>query len=123
MQQKEQIKSPIKQRILQYVESLGISKREFYATTGVSRGTLDNNAGITEDTLTKIFATCKDINPVWLFTGDGFMTVNKSSIKAPPITEIEFLRKNCIETANKVILLLEENARLKERLNKYERAD
>ncbi len=123
MQQKEQKKSPIKHRILQFVDSLGISKREFYSKTGISRGTLDNNAGITEDTLTKLFATYKNINPLWLINGDGFMLINQSSKSVKTTNEVEELRKECNDKANKIILLLEENLRLKERLQKYEGAD
>ena len=52
MQSNMQNISPIKQRILQFVANLGISKREFYSLTGISRGTLESKTGITEDTLT-----------------------------------------------------------------------
>lgn len=71
MQEKEQKISPIKQRILQYAESLGISKREFYAKIGVSRGTLESKTGITEDVLAKFIATYPNISVEWLLTGDG----------------------------------------------------
>jgi hypothetical protein len=80
MQEKEQIFSPIKQRILHYVEFLGISKREFYSNTGISRGTLENTAGITEDTLVKIFASCVNLNPVWVIIGTGEMILNNEYI-------------------------------------------
>ncbi|MTK53328.1 S24 family peptidase [Paludibacter sp.] len=70
MQQEVQKFSPIKQRILQYVDTLGISKREFYAKTGISRGTLESPTGITEETLTKFFATFKDVDPLWIISGE-----------------------------------------------------
>ena len=57
MQSNMQNISPIKQRILQFVANLGISKREFYSLTGISRGTLESKTGITEDTLTKLIPT------------------------------------------------------------------
>ena len=71
MQEKEQKISPIKQRILKFVESLGISKREFYAKIGVSRGTLESKTGITEDVLAKFIATYPNVSVEWLLTGDG----------------------------------------------------
>ncbi len=71
MQEEKQNISPIKQRILQFVEDLGISKRDFYSFTGISRGTLESKTGITEDTLTKLFAAYPDLSPVWVFTGGG----------------------------------------------------
>lgn len=66
MQEKEQKISPIKQRILQYVDTLGISKRDFYAKTGISRGTLESSTGITEDTYYKRFSP---LILIYLFLG------------------------------------------------------
>lgn len=77
MHEKIQKFSPIKKRILQFVDYLNISKREFYAKTGISRGTLDNNSGITEDILTKIFANYSEISPLWLITGEGSMLISE----------------------------------------------
>ena len=73
MQEKKQNFSPIKQRILSFAASLGISKRDFYAKIGVSRGTLESKTGITEDIITKFFATYPEVNINWLMTGRGEM--------------------------------------------------
>ncbi|HOU69694.1 MAG TPA: S24 family peptidase [Paludibacteraceae bacterium] len=79
MQEKEQKISPIKQRILQFADSLRISKREFYANIDVSRGTLESKTGITEDVVAKFIAKYPQISPSWLLTGEGSML--KSEIK------------------------------------------
>lgn len=71
MQDKEQKISPIKQRILQFAETLNISKRDFYKTIGVSRGTLESKTGITEDIVAKFIATYPEISVEWLVTGEG----------------------------------------------------
>ena len=71
MQSNMQNISPIKQRILQFVANLGISKREFYSLSVISRGTLESKTGITEDTLTKLFTTYPNLSPIWIFTGKG----------------------------------------------------
>ncbi len=71
MQEKEQKISPIKQRILQFADSLGISKRDFYAKIGVSRGTLEAKTGITEDVMAKFIATFPDVSMDWLIAGRG----------------------------------------------------
>lgn len=63
--------SPIKKRILQYIDTLGISKRDFYVKTGISRGTLESNTGITEETVAKFIAVFPEISPGWLLTGIG----------------------------------------------------
>ena len=73
MQTKEQKISPIKQRILYFAGTLGISKRDFYSKIGVSRGTLESNTGITEDVMAKFIAIYPNINPEWLLTGEGNM--------------------------------------------------
>lgn len=73
MQTKEQKISPIKQRILQFAATLGISKRDFYTKIGVSRGTLESGTGITEDIMAKFIATYPYISSEWLLTGRGNM--------------------------------------------------
>ncbi len=73
MQEKEQNISPIKQRILLFAGTLGISKRDFYAKIGVSRGTLESKTGITEDVVTKFFATYPEVSVEWVMTGAGEM--------------------------------------------------
>lgn len=73
MQEKEQYISPIKQRILLFAGTLGISKRDFYAKIGVSRGTLESKTGITEDVITKFLATYPAVSVNWLMTGEGDM--------------------------------------------------
>lgn len=77
MQEKEQNNSPIKQRILQFVATLGTSKREFYTKTGISRGTLESKTGITEDIVTKFFATYPEVNVEWIMFGKGDMLKTK----------------------------------------------
>lgn len=69
MQEKKQNISPIKQRILDFADKLSMSKREFYARTGISRGTLESPTGITEDTITKFFATFQEADPLFILTG------------------------------------------------------
>lgn len=81
MQGKEQNISPIKQRILFFASTLGISKRDFYAKIGVSRGTLESKTGITEDVVTKFFATYPEVSIEWLMTGEGEMLKNSPSYK------------------------------------------
>ena len=78
MQEKEQKISPIKQRILQFADSLGISKRVFYAQIGVSRGTLEAKTGITEDIMAKFIAAYPEVSINWLVTGNGEIFTTKT---------------------------------------------
>ena len=82
-------KSPIKQRILQYISHLGMSKRLFYASIGISRGTLESNSGITEDIVRKFLDKFPEVSPTWLFTGDGPMTNNSDNANADGFVKIK----------------------------------
>lgn len=67
MPEKKHNVSPLKQKILAFIDDLGISKREFYAKTGISRGTLESATGFTEDTLAKFLGAYPNIDPGLLF--------------------------------------------------------
>lgn len=83
MQTKEQKISPVKQRILQFSGTLGLSKRDFYSNIGVSRGTLESNTGITEDVMAKFIARYPEVSIDWLITGNGSMI--KSAKEEPKV--------------------------------------
>lgn len=65
--------SPIKERILQFIEYKGISKYKFYQETGITRGVLDKESGISEDNIAKFIAYSDEINLEWLLLGKGEM--------------------------------------------------
>jgi hypothetical protein len=83
MQENKQNISPIKGRILEYADSLGISKRKFYEIIGVSRGTLESKTGITEDIMSKFFTAYPEISIDWLITGKGDMLKQKDDPAGP----------------------------------------
>lgn len=80
MQEKEQKISPIKQRILHFAKTLGISKRSFYEKIDVSRGTLESKTGITEDIVAKFIAAYPQVSLEWLIRGEGDMLVSQENI-------------------------------------------
>ena len=73
MQEVKQEKSLIKQNILLYLNKKGVSPYEFYRVSGVTRGVLSQNNGISEDNLARFLAYASDVNPSWLLTGKGEM--------------------------------------------------
>ena len=73
MQENKQEKSPIKQRILQYLTKSGISAYEFYKKSGVTRGVLSQNNGITEDNIARFLDYAPSVSLEWLLTGKGSM--------------------------------------------------
>ena len=101
MQNKEQKISPIKQRILQFVDTLSISKRDFYAHIEVSRGTLEASSGITEDVLAKFIAKYPEINVEWLINGTGSMLRGEGEEQLNSSSEVDTNKKrasNLLET-------------------------
>ena len=82
MQENKQEKSPIKQNILRYLAQKGVSAYEFYKESGVTRGILQQNNGISEDNIARFLAYAPDVNIEWLLTGEGPML----SHPTPPTT-------------------------------------
>ncbi len=68
-----QEKSLIKKNILLFIENKGISKYKFYQETGITRGVLDQNNGMSEENTTRFIAYYPEINIEWLLTGKGEM--------------------------------------------------
>jgi len=73
MQENRQEKSQIKQNILLYLSRKDVSAYEFYNKSGVTRGILTQNNGISEDNLARFLAYAPDVNIEWLLTGKGDM--------------------------------------------------
>ncbi|MCI1778490.1 MAG: hypothetical protein LKI53_00870 [Bacteroidales bacterium] len=73
MQENKQKVSPIKQRILEFAKTLYISKRSFYKSVGISRGTLETNTGITEEVMAKFIAAYPEVSVEWLIEGTAPM--------------------------------------------------
>ena len=71
MQENKQEKSLIKQNILLYLAKKNISPYEFYKKSGVTRGILQQNNGISEDNIARFLAYAPDVNVEWLITGNG----------------------------------------------------
>ncbi|AMO19216.1 S24 family peptidase [Flavobacterium columnare] len=100
--------SPIKDRILQYIDYKGISKYKFYQETGITRGVLDKESGISEDNIAKFIAYSSEINLEWLLLGKGEMikpnikemSSNKTMTKTMTFSEETKNTKNVINLLN-----------------------
>lgn len=62
--------SPIKQKILEFIEFKGLSKYKFYKETGITRGVLDKESGISEDNIAKFIACYPEIRLEWLLKNE-----------------------------------------------------
>jgi hypothetical protein len=79
-----QEKSLIKKNILKFIEFKNITKYKFYQQTGITRGILDQDNGMSEENTTKFLAYFSDINPEWLLTGKGKMLRGEEPDAGPP---------------------------------------
>ncbi len=79
MQEISNKKSIIKQNISSYLKFKGISEYQCYKETGITRGVLSQNNGISEDNLMRFLACYKEVNPAWLVTGTGHMFLSEKS--------------------------------------------
>lgn len=73
--------SPIKQRILQYIDYKKYSKEFFCQKTGISYGNLKGKSLLSEiggAQLVEILSVFEEISPEWLLTGKGSMLKNIS---------------------------------------------
>jgi phage repressor protein C with HTH and peptisase S24 domain len=85
MQEKRQEKSLIKQNILRFIARINITPYEFYKKSGVTRGILSQNNGISEDNIARFLALFPEVNTEWLLTGKGNMT--KTDLKTESIKD------------------------------------
>jgi hypothetical protein len=65
------------QRILDYINFKGISKREFYKNTGLSNGYLDKTDNLSANKLAKVLVVYPDLNLYYVVAGIGTITNSK----------------------------------------------
>lgn len=80
-----QKKSLIKQNILRYLDFIGVSPYKCYQDTGITRGVLTQDNGMSEDNIAKFLAYYKKVNVEWLITSVGPMekTSDLSIVREP----------------------------------------
>ena len=76
-------KSPIKKRILEYIEYQGISNFEFCKRTGFSKGVLEQDSGITEKNIIRFLTYDPKVSVKWLILGEGEMYGDKNTSDNP----------------------------------------
>lgn len=108
-------------RIKIYLDSKGISVREFEQKAGMSNGSfasqVKNNKTIGVDKLENILRVFPELNPDWVLTGNGQMLKTKdNTIIIDPDNPVVNLLIDRIEK------LAAENARLKEENNAFKEA-
>lgn len=66
---------------MQYIENKGISKYKFYQDTGITRGVLDKESGISEENIAKFIAYAPEVSLNWLLKNEGEIIETKNEKK------------------------------------------
>lgn len=119
-----QEKSLIKKNILKFIEYKGITKYSFYKITGITRGVLDQNNGMSEENTAKFLAAFPEVSVEWLILDVPPMLrcdisrpiENQVSSPEPPIVDnnsIGFILDRYELVVSENALLKKENEELK----------
>lgn len=104
-----QEKSLIKQNILKYLAFKGITQYKFYQITGITRGVLTQNNGMSEENTSRFLDCFTDVNPEWLLTGRGEMLKDSVPETAPPAPpDLLLAQREIIDLQKDKIKLLEQ---------------
>lgn len=99
--------SPIKQRLIEFIEFKGISKNRFEVDCGLSPRYVSNiSRSIGQDIIKKISLTYPELNIGWLLTGEGSMLKEESSQNLKVLEDLEKIYKNKIESLEEKINML-----------------
>lgn len=76
--------SPIKERILQYIDNKGITKTDFCENTGISYQNMKGKSLFSEiggSQIAKILSVYPEISSEWILTGNGEMLKNSNEVE------------------------------------------
>ncbi|MDD2633966.1 MAG: hypothetical protein PHW82_00535 [Bacteroidales bacterium] len=109
--------SLIKKNILKFIEYQGITKYEFYKKTGITRGVLDKNTGLSEENTTKFLAYYTEVSPSWLLFGKEPMLIDTVP-KSDQVSQLDAqnIEEPLYKVLNKALeeRILEKDLRIKE---------
>lgn len=117
--------SPIKQRILQFIEYKKISKEFFCKKTGMSTGNLKGKSLYSEiggAQIVEILSVFEEISPEWLLTGNGSMIkiiTNNNKIelaKKENVNEGSLANIQNEKTLSKLVHVIQEQLILKDKI-------
>jgi hypothetical protein len=97
------------ERITQFVDYKGLSKRSFYQKTGLSNGTLDGNKDIRVSRLELISSTFPELNIHWVITSKGNMILTNDEGQEATLEDTIKLKDELIATQRALIASLQSN--------------
>lgn len=112
-----------KERILQFVDYMKISKQLFYSETGLKRGVLDGDklkSSIPDTFIASIIARYPELNVIWLLTGEGEMLNSPKKTNQTDTSdqcdENNIYRIKYYEILDKLVSVQEQLSKTQERL-------
>jgi hypothetical protein len=109
--------SPIKERILHFLEYKGIAKTEFCEKTGISYANMKGKSLISEiggGQIGEILSIYSEISAEWLLTGKGQMLKGYAEIIPDVVSESIKKYNTCIQCEAKDLLIKEKDERIAE---------
>jgi len=106
---------PVKERLKEFIASLGISEREFCRKIGVSSAYVESiKQSISPKVLQAISIHYPKLNPSWLLVGNGEMLFGEKKVEPEKGGALpsEVLAELLVETRNEKAKLITANARL-----------
>jgi transcriptional regulator with XRE-family HTH domain len=111
----EDCENKVKTRMLEYVETEGINKSQFYKKINVSNGFLDKGENVGSDKIIKFLKIFRDVNPKWLLIGEGPMLLKNELVEE---SRTSYGCPGCKERRNEIERLKIENEKLIEKVDK-----
>ncbi len=108
----EKKKSEIKTRLLQFVENQAIKRETFLTRISMAASNFKGvglNSELSADKISKIIAEYRELNPIWLLTGQGAMYTEKIEdvITRKHYDEVENWKKKYYDLLEKYNSILE----------------
>jgi hypothetical protein len=111
MQEKRKNISQVKQRILQFVETMNIKKEKFYQETSLCGANFRGKSAESElscDKIAIILRVYDDLNPDWLLLGKGQMLRTDSTSETTSPTQSDNPASNPLDNPDKHIIELQD---------------
>lgn len=113
--EEEKSKNPVRQRMKEFISSLGISEREFCRRIGVSSAYVESiKQSVSPKVMQTISIQYPELNPLWLLMGRGEMlqTTKKENEQSGGVLPSEMLAELLVEARTEKAWLRSENERL-----------
>lgn len=103
----------VKLRVLQYADTLDISRNKFFYDLGISPANFigeNLKSDLSTDKIIKILSKYSDLNPDWLLLNKGEMLRSEQRIREEPFPISDLVRSN--------VLLVQTNSELSETIKR-----